>query len=303
MSTRPTTAAAATRSDPAASPAGDPAGLASRDGFPVTAWWHAAAASGPARGVAVLAPGVAVPARVLTPLAGALAGRGWDVLRVEFPGVGESPVHPRDVPGGMAEWGTRDLDTALRAAAERAGDRPLVLVGHSAGAWLVGLTPMAARVDAVLAIASMSGAWRGLRRSSWPQVWFAFTVAIPLAARVVGHVPGALGLGEDAPGGAMAQWASWCRRRGFLFDDPTVDTHLDRLEAPTRVLLPTDDAWATERAVDAFWGHVPGGYELVTVDPADHGGPIGHVGLLRDRFADTVWAANLDWLEEATADR
>ena len=153
-------------------------------------------------------------------------------------------------------------------------------------------------MDAVLAIASMSGAWRGLKRSSWPQVVPAMTVAIPLLDQVLGYVPGWAGLGEDAPGPAMRQWAAWCRQPDFLFDDPTVEHHYDLVGGPVRVLLPTDDAWATRSAVDAVWSRTPG-HEVVEVDPADHGGaPIGHVGLLRPRFAE-LWADHLTWLEQA----
>lgn len=275
--------------------------LPTEDGIPLTAWWHDAATDVAHRGAAVLAPGVAVPARVLVPLAEALTGRGWHVLRIEFPGVGASPTDPRCVPGGIDRWGSRDLNLALRTAAGRRGDGSLVLVGHSAGAWLVGMTPIAAEVDAVLAIASMSGAWRGLKRSAWPQLLPAMYGVIPLLTRTLGVLPGWAGLSEDAPGEAMRQWARWCRRPGFVFDDPSVQLHLDALTAPVRVLLPTDDAWATPRAVDGFWGRFPRTtHELVLVDPADHDGPIGHTGLLRDRFADTVWADNLDWLDAVT---
>lgn len=264
-------------------------------------WWHAAGTVPHARGVAVVAPGVAVPSRVMAPLAETAAGRGWDVLRIEFPGVGASPVAPQHVPGGMQHWGSRDLDAALRAAAERAGDRPVVLVGHSAGAWLVGLTPMAARVDGVLAIASMSGAWRSLKRTSWPLLLPAMYGVIPVITRLTGRLPGWTGLGEDAPGGAMQQWARWCRRPGFVFDDPAVPLHLDLLDAPVRVLLPADDAWATPAAVDGFWGRAGAtSYELVVIDPADHGEePIGHVGLLRNRFVD-LWQQQIEWLEQVT---
>lgn len=271
--------------------------LPTRGGPDLLAWWHEAVTE--PTGVAVVAPGVAVPARVMTPLADTLARRGWDVLRIEFPGIAESPVRPQDVPGGMEHWGSRDLDAALRAASARAGERPLVLVGHSAGAWLVGLTTMAARVDGVLAIASMSGAWRDLKRSAWPQLLPAMYGIIPLLTRLTGQLPGWAALREDAPGTAMRQWAAWCRRPGFVFDDPTVPIHLDLLEAPVRVLLPTDDAWATPAAVDRFWGRATATeYELVMVDPADHGGDaIGHVGLLRERFVD-VWDEQIGWLED-----
>lgn len=269
--------------------------------FKLPATWHVP--EGPVRGVAVVAPGVAVPVRTMHALADALAAAGWKALSFDFPSIGASDLHPRDVPGGMEEWGARDLDTALREAAYEAGDDlPLVLVGHSAGAWLVGLTEMAERVDAVLAIASMSGYWRNLKRGARPQMLAGFYAVLPLANRLLGYVPGWLALKEDAPGGALAQWASWCRRPGFFFDDPAVEVHAHALAAPVRVLLPTDDEWATEAACRGVWDRFANAdVEYLTIDPPDHdGNRIGHLGLLRDRFAETVWADAISWLEQVT---
>lgn len=269
--------------------------------FKLPATWHHP--TGAVRGVAVVAPGVAVPARTMHGLADALAEAGWKALSFDFPSIGASDLHPKDVPGGMAEWGSRDLDTALRVAAYEADELPVVLVGHSAGAWLVGLTEMADRVDAVLAIASMSGYWRNLKASARPQMLAGFYAVLPLANRLLGYVPGWMALKEDAPGGALAQWARWCRRPGFFFDAPEVELHADALEAPVRVLLPTDDEWATEAACRGVWERFPSAdVEYVSVSPDDHGGRrIGHVGLLRDRFADTVWADSIAWLETVTS--
>lgn len=269
-------------------------------GVSLAATWHEPRDS--VRGVAVVAPGVAVPARVMTGLADALAAAGWAALRFDFPGVGDSPDRPQDVPGAMVEWATRDLDTALATARERAADAPVVLVGHSAGAWLLGLSERTADVDAVLAIASMSGAWRGLKRSAWPQLLPALYVAIPVLTRVTGRLPGWAGLGVDAPGPALRQWAAWCRRPRFFLDDPSVTSHLSEITAPVRVVLAADDPWATLTSAKAVWERTAGPSEYVVVDPADHGGePIGHVGLLRRRFADSVWADGIRWVAEATA--
>lgn len=270
---------------------------------PLLGTWHLP--EGDPIGVAVVAPGVAVPARVLAPLADRLADRGWRALRFDFHGVGSSPVHPRDVPGGMAEWGSRDLDAALRLAREVAGEGPdrlpVALVGHSAGAWLLAFTPQAADVDGVLAIASMAGYWRNLKRSSWPQMLPAFHGAIPLLTRAFGYLPGWAGLGEDAPGEALRQWASWCRRPGFFADDPTVTSQLHRLTAPVRVLLPEDDEWATGRAVDALWAGAGSDHEVVEVPAsASPSGRVGHLGLLREPVAGHLWDEHLRWLEAAT---
>lgn len=269
---------------------------------PLLGAWHDPRGEVEVKGVAVLAPGVAVPARVTAPLADALAARGWRTLRIEFHGVGSSPLDPRQVPGGMAEWGSRDLDAALRTAAvdARAAGLPLVLVGHSAGAWLISLTTMAEEVDAVLALASMSGYWGDLKRAAWPRMLPAFFGLIPVVTRVLGYVPAWAGLGEDAPGTALREWAMWCRHPDFLFSRPELATSMHRLTAPVRVLLPLDDEWATEASVRAVWDRAAGPVEVVMVDPAAHGGRIGHLGLLREHIAAGLWQEQISWLDAVT---
>lgn len=266
------------------------------------ATWHRPA--GPSRGVAIVAPGVAVPARVVEPLGDHLAADGWTALSFDFAGIATSRRgHPRDVPGGMVEWATRDLAAVIDTARAEAGDLPVVLVGHSAGAWLATLTDRAQHLDAVVAIASMAGWWGDFKRDQLGRMLFAMYAGIPLANLLTGYIPGQLGLGEDAPGEAMAQWASWCRKPGFYNDDPDVTTHFDLLTAPVLAVLPTDDEWATEKACRAIWDRctASSSVTLRTVDPEDHGGKrIGHIGLLRDRFADTVWTDLTTWLDEHT---
>lgn len=275
-------------------------------GVELAATWHHPAGS--PRGVAVVAPGLAVPGKVMAGVCDALAGAGWQALRIDFRGIGASrdgDLRAND--DDLRDHGVRDLDGALEFAAHAARDGdgqalPMVLVGHSAGAWLVAFAQAAQRLDAVVSLASYSGHWRFHKRDKQPLLAALWYGVVPLTTRLFGLFPGKrLGLGEDAPARVVRQWARWNKRRNFFFDDADVadDLAIDLLTAPVRNYLPTDDEWGTHTAAEAMWGRFPNArHDLVDVDPADHGlDRIGHLGLMRPSAAP-IWADAIRWLDQ-----
>lgn len=270
-------------------------------GLELAATWHRGERRD--RGVVVVAPGVAVPASRMWPLADDLAAHGWEALTFDYAGMGASLVgHARDRrEDRLSDWGSRDLDALLRTAIAVADGRPVTLVGHSAGAWLLGFTEAAAELDAVVALASMSGYWGNHKRSARPALLAYWYALFPVLTRTLGYVPGRLGLGMDLPGGVAAQWTRWNRRPDFYPGDPDVadQRHMDALTAPVLDLLASDDEWATMPAAEAMWSAFTNAdvtYRVVT--PRDAGvDRIGHVGLMDDRLRTTVWPQVHAWLE------
>jgi len=133
---------------------------------------------------------------------------------------------------------------------------------------------------------------------------------MPSLTRVVGYFPGRrLHLLEDLPAGVALEWANR-RRPDFWWNVKTSDGEVDTawrenafsrfqaIRAPTLALRFSDDAFATEAAMDRILGlyqNCPA--TRMVVRPTDVGGQkIGHFGFFRSRFRDTLWPRALQWL-------
>src|SRR5690606_23967472 len=137
--------------------------LVASDGFPVSATRFKA--TGPARGVMLVAPGIGFRQSYYADFAGHFASRGWDVLTWDWRGTGSSRhgVSPRDPRLDLARWATADLAPAIAWADRRSAGSRVILVGHSFGGHAVGLSHNADRLDAAVLVASQHG-WLG----HWP---------------------------------------------------------------------------------------------------------------------------------------
>jgi predicted alpha/beta hydrolase len=95
------------------------------------------------------------------------------------------------------------------------------------------------------------------------------------------------------------EWASWCRRRRYLLDDPTLPVErYSQFRAPVLALSFADDNWGTRESVDAMMRAYP---QLTRrhIIPAEVGlQGIGHFGFFRPQAA-TLWPDIVAWLEQA----
>ena len=245
------------------------------------------------RGAVLIAGATAVPHRFYRAFGTWLASRGFTVLAFDYRGVGESRAgRPRDETGTLRDWGERDLPAALDLLRDAAPGLPVFVVGHSFGGQALGLADALAEVDGVLTVGAQFGwwgHWSGLERL---RMWATWHVLFPSFLAVFGYVPGWSGLGHDLPGPAAREWARWCASPGYLTDH--VAGSVERLGAVrTRVEVWgfTDDGYAPSAAVHAFAGRVgPQGAFVRLVAPTRAGGrSIGHFGMFRLAFADTLW--------------
>lgn len=233
-------------------------------------------------------------------LAEYLASRGIAALTFDYRGIGRSrPATLRGFKADMREWAEKDIGGALDYLARATQGARLIGVGHSFGGVALGLVPGNERYVAVMTVGSQSGYWKHWRGKGRAGMWFLTHVALPGMSRLYGYVPArVLGQGEDLPAGVAAEWASWCRHPGYIVGALGVQEAYARFAAPIRAYAVADDGYAPPAAVQAFLGLYPNApHRLEQVDPAKHGGPIGHFGFFRERFKDTLWKDAAGWME------
>lgn len=232
-----------------------------------------------------------------------LASRGFAVLTYDYRGVGGSrPASLRGSTIRLRDWGMHDQTAAIGWMREQYPHDKLLIVSHSVGGQILGLTPQNQYVAGMLGVASQSGYWQG-----WPgwRKWYMFAVwhiLIP-GLTLIGYFPASkVGLGEDLPAGVAREWARGGRNPRYIlgFFGGTADDHYANFKGIFRSYSIEDDTFAPEQSVDALIPFYPNARsERLHVKPADLGvNAIGHFGFFREKFADMLWVESADWLAQ-----
>lgn len=256
------------------------------------------------RAAMLLSSGTGFPKEFYLKFAQYAASRGYAVLVYDYRGMGGSaPPSLRGFAATMSDWGRLDMPAALDRIAAAAPGMPLVVVGHSAGAQLVGLMPNATRIAKIAAIAASTGWWRGQPmpfRLAAATLWFVYG---PLSMALRGYVPGGrIWQGLALPPGVFREWRRWCRDERYFgadFDTTLRERHFDQVRAELRAFAFTDDPIGNAQAVPALLRHYPNAQRSIEwIAPRDVGAPaIGHHGFFYSRFRETLWKRVLDWLD------
>jgi predicted alpha/beta hydrolase len=251
---------------------------------------------GPPRAAVLVAGAMAVRATFYAPFASYLAERGAAALIFDYRGIGESrPTGPlREFQAAFHDWGERDLAGGLGWLGRRFAGLPLLFVGHSAGAQLMGLAPEPP-IRAALFAAAGTAYWkgyRGLPRAIMAALWYAL---FPATLAIAGYLPmSRLGQGDDVPPGVAREWARWGRDRRYVYSYAEARGGLGytRYARPLLALSISDDAYAPPTSTAHLLSlYTRARKELRTIVSGPK--PIGHFGFFRR--AD-LWEEPVGWL-------
>ena len=256
-------------------------------------------------GAVVIASATGVPRRLYAAFSAYLRDAGFVVVRFDYRGIGDSrPASLRGFHATMAEWGSKDLAGVIEWMAARHPKAPLLLVGHSVGGQIIGMTPSSDRLAAMLFIAAQSGYWKRWEPRHRPRMLLLWYFLIPVVSRVLGYTPmSRITGGEDLPLGVALEWARWGRHprylRGYYGDRDDDGTRYRDFGRPLHAIAFTDDQlFAPRHAVEqllTFYGKGP--EHVRSISPAEGGAKaIGHFGFFKDKFRDTLWPQARDWL-------
>lgn len=275
--------------------------VAARDGYPLSAHTYGDAQA--ARAAVLVVPAMGVEQQYYAAFAQWLAARGYFGVTFDYRGMGHSRRGAlRALRADVLTWAEQDTGAMVAFLRQRAGDKPLMWVGHSLGGQILALVPGHEHVKAMVTVAAGSGYWRdyapGLRRVA-PLLWF---VIVPLSIRLAGYFPGRmLRMIGDLPAGVMRQWRAWCLDPDYLFGvmPAAVREHYAALKLPLLSLSFTDDEYLSERNILSLHGFYAGAArDMQRISPADIGvAGIGHFGFFRRRFEASLWPRAGGWLD------
>lgn len=232
---------------------------------------------------------------------------GARVLTYDYRGIGRS--RPRSLRGfgaSLTEWARLDAVAAHGFVRERFPGEPFALIGHSFGGQLVGLIDEPRAATGVVMVGAQLAYYRDWPREEHARLSFIWRAAVPFFGKVMGYVPGKLGLGEDLPRGVAEQWARWCLHPDYLIGEhPEARERFARFDAPTLFYSFTDDEMAPTNAIDHLLRRLHSApLTHARIAPEELGGaPIGHFGFFRPKLAGSLWIEAAEFLRKSLAGR
>lgn len=152
------------------------------------------------------------------PFADFLASEGFDTLTWDYRGIGDSVNgSAENTPATIHDWGEQDLPAVIDWLRARYPEQRLIIIAHSVGGQILGMTPKTNLAEKIVLIGSQSGYWR--LWSGWQQlrIGFIWHFVIPVVARLRGHFPARwFGLAVDLPNDVAREWARWGRDPDYL---------------------------------------------------------------------------------------
>lgn len=275
-----------------------------RDGFELAATLYSPAAPVAVDRFVLITSATGVKRRYYDKYARFLAEQGLPCLTFDYRGIGDSgPRSLRRFQATMRDWAEQDIAGVIDWLSEHQRPAKLLVLGHSVGGQLIGLTPNNGRIAAMLAVAAQSGYWRYWpfpRRYLMAVLWYGL---MPALISILGYFPAKkLGLAEDLPGGVAGEWARWCRNPQYMVDrdGQPLRTFFGAFRAPIYYYSIDDDAFAPKNAVEFMMScYVNAPKEGRHLVPKELGvRAIGHFGLFREAFKPLLWKTTADWFQQ-----
>lgn len=269
------------------------------DAYPLTAYRHAA--PGPARAVAVIAPGMAIRQAFYADFAAWLATQGFIVWTFDYRGMAESAKGSmRRCQIDVSGWVERDYDAVVRHAVTDGSGLPLYVIGHSLGGQVAPTLPSVSSIAGLVNIAVASGSVRHNQPRQRAGARLLWHVLVPLLCPLFGYFPGKrLGIVGNLPNGVMRQWRRWCLSPDYMLSsEPGAREAYARATYPVMALMFQDD----ELLLPEGSGLIHGAYKSTRVDyrelhPRQFGlKRIGHFGFFRSEHKAALWPLVSDWL-------
>ncbi|UUM26729.1 alpha/beta fold hydrolase [Acinetobacter colistiniresistens] len=224
-----------------------------------------------------------------------LSQQGYDVLSFDFRGIGES-LHGalKNSNASISDWGTYDIPAAIETLLNRSQAEKVIMIGHSAGGQLLGITPNYNKVAKVLAIAGSTGHVKGLKGKTKILAPVMFNIIFPISSFFKGY--GAtqfIGMGENLPKNVARQWAEFCSKPGYVMNaigKTIFEDYHQQIQCPITSFWASDDEIATQENVQDLLRLYPNApTKLIELNPQQHGYKhIGHM-LMFKKSHQKLW--------------
>lgn len=226
-----------------------------------------------------------------------------NVYTFDYTGIGNTkPVNLTKIPASASSWAICDLETVIKYVRNINSPAKLILLGHSIGGQLIGLTPSGRYADGILLVASQSGYWGFWKGSDKVKMYAIWHFLIPVLSVLFGYFPGKkLGLSEDLPKNMALEWRKWCCSKNYLFDHhPDATQKYETIHCPIVSFSAEDDHFAAKITVDWLTDKYANAQtKRKHLFPAALGlEKIGHFGFFKRKYQTSIWNIFLSEIEK-----
>lgn len=240
--------------------------------------------------------GTGIPQKFYRHFANYLTKKGYVTVTFDYRGIGKSK--PKTLKGFKAtnfQWGEFDMTAVLDWGIKNYPNLEKTIVGHSMGGQLIGTMKNADKIDKTFLIASGTGFWKDMPKSSlkmlMPFLWYIY---IPFTTTFCGY-GGAKKIkqGENLPKGVALQWRNWCISKNYWDSDLNKGVNknsFQKLTGELKSISFLDDKIISEKANNKLLQYYKNvSVEKSIISPNEVGlNSIGHFGFFSSK-SEKLW--------------
>ncbi|MEL6484466.1 MAG: alpha/beta fold hydrolase, partial [Bacteroidota bacterium] len=223
-----------------------------------------------------------------------VSDRGVSVITFDYNGIGRSLKSPiKDLENNASDWGSIDLESVIQYTTAQYPNAKKIVLGHSIGGQLIGLAPSSKKLDKIILVAAQSGYWKFWKGMGKLKMWLNWHILFPVLLNTFGYLNSKKISGmENLPKNVANQWRNWGKHPDYILSDNSItELYYDKIAMALTAFSIDDDDFAPLQAVQWMTRQ----YKNATIKsihlvPQDFQvANIGHFGVFKERFRDTIW--------------
>ena len=233
-----------------------------------------------------------------------VSANGITVITFDYSGIGLSLKKPiKQIKSSASDWGKNDLEAVIKFTKENYPNAKITLLGHSIGGQIIGLAKSSSEVQKIILLAAQSGYWKLWKGFDRVKMWANLHILIPSLNNLFGYLPPKRITGmENLPKNVAKQWSGWCRNPNYLFDKVSPqDLFFKNVSAKAIAISIENDYYAPKNAVDFLTEKYENAEEIkkLHLRPTEYNtNAIGHFGIFREKFENTLWKQLMNEIEK-----
>ena len=228
-----------------------------------------------------------------------LAKNGITVITFDYNGIGRSLKKPiKELKNNAADWGRNDLESIIQYVISNYPNSKKIVLGHSIGGQLIGLSKSSVELDKIILVATQSGYWKYWKGIGKIKMWFNWHILFPVILNTFGYLNSKKISGmENLPKNVALQWSNWGKNQNYLLSDTSINQmYFDKISSNLTAFSIDDDSFAPLSAVEWMTNQYKNTKKKsIHLKPIDFGAKkIGHFGVFKQQFENSIWPVMLN---------